>query len=324
MGHAHERPSREERTSARDPDTSRDLDLIPTIPQLTRILASTKKGRAFGEDRISPTLLATFPMQLSALLHPLITKVTTQISEPVQWRGGMLAYFPKPGKNDGNCSSQREVVLSDTFGKAYHKFRRQKLLESMRAKFRPTQFGGIPKKSTAMASLLLRMQMENCRRMGLSVAACFVDVVSAFYSVRRSLIVKGQGGGSASGSHEMFTSVLQYFGSTEHMMAAVEKAMEANWFTLAGMDSVWTFNHGLLPGDPQSDILFVALMTAILGDIHRQMTNENLGPPEFTPAERVWSREHPQHLTNPTSLSSTMPCFSQQVMPVRSHGSLPV
>ena len=123
-------------------------------------------------------------MLMARLLHPITTKAALTLVEPVQWRGGMLGFFPKSaaaGVAAGTiCANNREIVLADIAGKAFHKTRRQRLVPYVEAAARPSQMGGISHRGTDFGSLAIRCLAELCKARGLSYAFAFVDISAAF------------------------------------------------------------------------------------------------------------------------------------------------
>ena len=144
----------------RQTQVTRTLDAIPTLAEITRSCATMRRRKAFGNDAIPPDIAANFPRQVADILAPLALKAALTTDEPLQWRGGAAAFFPKPGGKGKQCSSHREIILMDSFAKVYHKTLRRRLLSSIEPHTRPTQMGGIAKRSTDFAALLLRARMD--------------------------------------------------------------------------------------------------------------------------------------------------------------------
>eukprot|EP00969_Alexandrium_andersonii_P056906 2509583-Alexandrium_andersonii.AAC.1 len=54
------------------------------------------------------------------LLHPLALKACIFSYEPFAWRGGQVLEVWKGKGDPAQCSSHRDVVLSDSMSKIYH------------------------------------------------------------------------------------------------------------------------------------------------------------------------------------------------------------
>ena len=121
-------------------------------------------------------------------MHPIQTKAALTLAEPLQWRGGMLAFFAKdqaaPASVAAECSKNREIVLADVAGKAYHKCRRQRAVPFLERAARPSQMGGIAGRGTDFGSLAVRLMMDHCKACGLSFSLLFIDIVPAFHNLK--------------------------------------------------------------------------------------------------------------------------------------------
>merc|ERR1712194_720853 len=80
-----------------------------------------------GADSIPCKAFAKFARPMSRIFHPIMVKSVLAANEPVQWRGGVMACFPKPGVHAVKCGQHRLIVLADAPGKALHKARRTRL-----------------------------------------------------------------------------------------------------------------------------------------------------------------------------------------------------
>ena len=126
----HELAARADAVTDEFKDIARVPEAVPTLPETGKLYSKLRPGRACGEDALPPDLFVRFPKQLAAVMHPIQTKAALTLAEPLQWRGGMLAFFAKdqaaPASVAAECSKNREIVLADVAGKAYHKCRRQR------------------------------------------------------------------------------------------------------------------------------------------------------------------------------------------------------
>ena len=213
-------------------DITRILDAVPTIMEIAKVFSKSKPRRAFGEDSIPASLYQRHSLAMATILHPIMVKATMTIGEPIQWRGGMLCFFPKPGGKAAECSQNGEIVLSDLSGKALHKCRRQRLVPTIEAKARPTQMGGLKRRATDFGSLLLRATLDWHMQQGRSTACIFVDIVSAFYNLRRRFLCDEAMQLNDEGKAALHTTLTR-LGASQHAAALADACLANTWFTMA-------------------------------------------------------------------------------------------
>jgi len=79
-------------------------------------------------------------------------------------------------------------------------------------------------------------------------------------------------------------------GRPDHLAAAVAAAYHATWFTQQHDESVSLFSKGVLPGDPEADLLFTIVILQALDAIHHRLVEAGLvDPTSNAPAERAFS-----------------------------------
>ena len=127
--------------------------------------------------------LRNFPHELANIWMPVFMKAAMRLEEPLQWRGGFCAHFPKPGSRGFECASNRSVVLEDTVGKIYHRTPRNLVTPAINNNIRDTQVGGFKSRATDFGTQLIRFQAEYVASEKLTSAFLPVDVTSAFYAV---------------------------------------------------------------------------------------------------------------------------------------------
>ena len=115
----------------------------------------------------------------------------------------------------------------------------------------------------------------------------FVDIRSAFYTVLRQAFV------SIPDQHCSFFAAMHHLGMTQaeiqalvqdvqheavaaglspHMQFLLHNILQGTYFQVPGISTPCQTTRGTRPGDPIADILFNLCMTAILKDVHAQMT----------------------------------------------------
>jgi hypothetical protein len=235
---------------------------------------------------------------MAKLLHPIMTKAALTLVEPAQWRGGMFVFFPKAvgaGTAVGAvCANNRETVLADIAGKAFHKCRRRRILPYFERAARPSQMGGISHRGADFGSLAVRCLAERCKTSGLSYALVFVDISAAFYNLRRRYLDPGEMTLTPE-EHNLCHNVLARLGCSAHTAAAVAASCRATWFSLQHDNEFTAYTKGVLPGDSEADLLLTFVIKEELDEIHRRLCAAGLVDPlEVPPHERhtpsaIWS-----------------------------------
>jgi len=77
----------------------------------------------------------------------------------------------------------------------------------------------------------------------------------------------------------MFQSTLVRMGAKLHTAASVAASLRATWFTIQHDASVSAYSTGVLPGDPEADLLFTMVIKEALDTIHRRLQDSELLPP---------------------------------------------
>ena len=249
----------------------RSIAAVPTKAELGRVFAALPPCRAHGSDGISPAIVKKFGNVFLDLFHPVVVKSSLRINEPIQWRGGVLAHFPKPKGKTTQCSDNREIVLADVTAKAFHKCRRQRLKATLESAARETQMGGISKRSTDFGSHYMRTALDYTRSKGITTSTIFVDVVAAFYNVKRSHILPVPSGKPG-------TDIMTEQGVDPHLAASAAAASTATWFAIQASPTLTEYEKGVLPGDPEADLNFTVLATKVLDEIHDEFRKAGLLP----------------------------------------------
>ena len=65
-------------------------------------------------------------------------------------------------------------------------------------------------------------------------------------------------------------------GTDQHVSHLIASSHRQTWFTTQGLPHAASFELGVLPGDPYSDMVFNAVMTVALKRIHAQLDAQGL------------------------------------------------
>ena len=98
-----------------------------------------------------------------------------------EWRGGTFGVVPRKPKLPLSRTNARGILLAAHSAKVYQRIIRTLALPFYLAAALPSQLGGAPGKSCEYVSHTARLFLQRAARRGLSAAAAFLDMQSAFY-----------------------------------------------------------------------------------------------------------------------------------------------
>ena len=277
------------------PPPELDLDALPTIIELIGAFAKSKRRKAAGIDAIPPDALAALPEEFALVMHPLMLKCAMTMNEPVLWKGGVLATFPKPSGTSKACADFREITLGCAAAKSYHRMMRKRLTPYLNRAAHQSQCGGIDGRSTDSATHYLRTTLYRAQREARTSITIFIDIVAAFYTLVRETVMplpETQAGWrdywAATGRDPNELGDLMRLlqqpcafktqGVPDHLSRIIAAAHSGTWLTTDNDDLVTFFRLGVLPRDPYGDIVFTFLATTCLDDIRTALTEAGLTP----------------------------------------------
>ena len=148
-------------------------------------------------------------------------------------------------------------------GKAYHKCRRRRILPFFVRRARQSQMGGIARRGTDFGNLAMRLLMERHRAAGRSFAVIFVDIVAAYYNLEQKILAPSRES-LRSGAPVDVQTAIAGLGVSEHLAASIGSSYSASWYTLQHDETFSQYTKGVLPGDPEADLLFTVVITLAL------------------------------------------------------------
>ena len=164
---------------------------VPSLIELEGIYNNAGKGKAAGTDAIRPEILAAAPQAMARVFHPIVVKSALCFEEPLAWKGGVRMELFKGKSSILECKSYRDILVSDISGKLYHKALRSRASPILDAMARDTRCGGTSSRGTDFGAHIVRQFLDLGRVRKKSVAILFVDVVGAFASVVRGIVIGG-------------------------------------------------------------------------------------------------------------------------------------
>ena len=262
------------------PDTVTD---VPSLPDLRRVLAAAKTGKAPGMDSIPAELGRFFSSETAALLYPLLMKVMWVGSEPTGFKGGRAVILYKGRGSTSTCASYRSILLTPGWAKAFHQAMRPAISKVFEQTAPSLQIGGKRGCGTTFGSHVLRAVQRNASKAGHSSYILFADISAAFYSALVQFVAQAGTkpthadiSRALEGLHcppdvrvdiqRQLTepSALAQIHATpwlEHMAASISAD---NWFLLAQDAVPVATARGTRPGSSWADILFGLLLPRIL------------------------------------------------------------
>jgi hypothetical protein len=255
----------------------RELDQVPRIVELTRGFRRLAPGLASGEDVLPPELFINFPHVLARAYHPVMVEASLTLAEPVQWKGGLLAFFPKPAGREFLRLQQRNCFLrhpgqilsrvSPAAAAAPPHCESQTVADgrppSSVDRLRQHSFAGsLGAKPVPRAFLRGDLRGHNC----------------VFYNLRRRFLVPDTDQLNEAGALLRGTVVAR-LGTPDHLAAAVAAAYHVTWFTQQHNATSSLFENGVLPDDSEADVLFTIVILEALDELQQQLVAADLVDP---------------------------------------------
>ena len=271
-----------------------DLSLFPSPAQTHRLLSTACKRKAVGEDGIGGDIWALFADVLTPAIHPLLTKMLLAVEVPIVLKGGMLAELWKGKGSRCSIPSYRDIMIQDHPAKLLGACIRPHLRAAVELVSRPTQWGsGLHGGSTETGHLALRAMMDIVRLQRCSGAVIFFDVVSAFATFRRRVVLDCDAsdeswlrllvclGFTSSEASDIVCSacdksIWEESGASNHLLSLLSECYQSTWFSTEGIDGVVSFDSGSMAGTSPADLVFTLAMTKILNNLHCELAAKGL------------------------------------------------
>ena len=271
------------------------LEEIPTLIDLEAACRASKINKAAGVDQISGDLLHYLPQQMAGIIWPLMVKVATWKTEPIQMKGGEVRWLHKKGAWD-NAQNYRGILLASSIGKRLHSLYRQPLMAHLDKVKGIGQIGGVKNQETIYGNHFIRSLIRTSHSAGLVSVVIFVDLSAAFHNLIREILVGIEEGREAEPSQEHALKVLTenlekkgndvkeifedvkkggYLGkiNTPPRLQELVKEFGLNSWSLVGQKFVQTY-MGSRPGTPLADVLFHFLMNSTNEEVQKAIQEE--------------------------------------------------
>ncbi len=232
-----------------------------------------KKRRMPGPDHLPDSLFAAAPAAMAEFFHPLVVKMAMRIQKPIQLKGGVMVDLYKGKGSASNCKNSRGILISDALGKHLQKTDSDSVKDAYDRYVPENQCGNI---GTEYATHIVREFQRWARANGLSSLILFMDLISAFYSVIRQLVIGLNCSDEdifklmallnlpASAGQEFIQklkqdSIFVTLGVDSHVHAIIEEDHQGTWFATNKLPNVTRTYRGSRPGIPFGNMLFCFL-----------------------------------------------------------------
>ena len=256
---------------------------VPSLPDLCRVLAATKVGKATGMDSIPAEVNRAFTQEVAEVLFPILLKMLWRGAEPAGYKGGQAIIMYKGRGQTSACTSYRSILLMNTWAKTLHQSVRPIVRDVFEQTAPALQLGGRSGCSVTFGSHILRGTFRCAHRDNTPAFVLFADISAAFYSALVQLVAHSPSTTSPQGlrtalqgltlpdevveelrAHLQEPSALSQSSTSswlEHLAAHIG---ERNWFVIAGDSVPIATGRGTRPGSSWADVLFALLMPKVL------------------------------------------------------------
>lgn len=212
-------------------------------------------------------------------------KVYATGTEPIQWKGGILAPIFKRGPWD-RADSYRAIMLLPSLAKRFHAHLRAQLRDVV-AQQRPAGvLGGFPHQEVHFGAQYLRTLNSIAESKGKSFGVLFIDIKNAFHNVIREQLsgVKDEREfmqiiedlSLAESTKEYLRQqggqgVLHHMGVPPWMIELLAEVHTDTWYTMRHDGGIYRTRRGTRPGSPIADLCFHVLMMDMVREIEEAL-----------------------------------------------------
>eukprot|EP00438_Fugacium_kawagutii_P033128 Skav217300 [mRNA] locus=scaffold1466:225258:230210:+ [translate_table: standard] len=258
------------------------LSDLPSMSEIEDSCRAVRAEKATGFDGVPSALAHCAPQWIAQGCFSLFVKIFAWQSEPIFYKGGILATLPKKAV----CSRAehfRGVLLLPTLSKRLHGILRQRIMTVLQPQRPPGQIGGFPHQEVLFGSQCLRTFGKLMDSKGLSSGLLFLDLTQAFHRLIREMVV-GVGseqsvievlhglacerGDMASVGRRLYTSnLLASLGVSPLLCRLLLDIHQGTWYTMKHHFDVVVTRRGTRPGPPLADIIFHVMMLDIAAEL---------------------------------------------------------
>ena len=243
---------------------------MPTLLEVECALRDSKSGKVGGLDGIESDLLHKVAEEIAPHVWPLACKMVMWTTEPIQFKGGNMAWLHKKGTLS-DPKNYRGILLTSNIGKRLQASYRTLFMQHLE-KFRPLgQLGGFRHRETIQGNHYIRSLLRTLHVKGYACAIVFIDLAAAFHSLVRETLygwdqvdihqidqvmanVRTLGGNSKKLWDTLVNGgYLQDIDTPGQLIAIMREMSIATWTKLDG-NFVQSYK-GTRPGSPMADVM---------------------------------------------------------------------
>ncbi|XP_052673517.1 uncharacterized protein LOC128155711 [Crassostrea angulata] len=170
--------------------TMDELDVEPTLEELSKAIDNLASGKAPGNDGIPPDLLKQCKSSLLSPLHKVLCECWEDGSVPQDMRDAKIITLYKNKGERSDCNNYRGISLLSIVGKVFARVILIRLQELADRVYSESQCGFRSKRSTIDMIFSLRQLQEKCREQQMPLYISFIDLTKAFDLVSRDGLFK--------------------------------------------------------------------------------------------------------------------------------------
>ena len=92
-----------------------------SLSEIYSIYKPMIRGKAFGKDALPPDVYCAFADQIARLALPLYRHAFASVSEPLQFKGGVIQDLLGANGFSVECSNSRGILVSEILGEGYRR-----------------------------------------------------------------------------------------------------------------------------------------------------------------------------------------------------------
>ncbi|OLP84483.1 hypothetical protein AK812_SmicGene34646 [Symbiodinium microadriaticum] len=280
-----------------------DLEVLPTLAEVERLILGLKRGRAPGPDSVTTETLQVQPVLTARQLLPVLLKSSMGLREPLTFRGGDLVCLAKRAGATLRCQDYRSILVSSIPGKIHHRKLRSQLTKLLEGYRQPLQSGALPGEGIEVIAIAAKTFQLLCDGIRRPWGLVFFDLQSAYYQIIREALVPGCEDDTALlalfdklqlppkalielKQHLQQLALLPAFSASEHLTALINDLFRGSWFRISGSALLTVTKRGTRPGDPAADVLFSLSLSALLKSVAGDLSSGGLLPDLPRPSHR--------------------------------------
>ena len=168
--------------------TLNDLDLPPSMDELSKALKQTNSGRASGKDCIPAEIYKAAGPRAMEVFLDIIQSIWDQEKMPDDFRDALIVALYKNKGSKADCGNYRGISLLSIAGKIFARIILNRLIAVSEANLPEAQCGFRPGRSTVDMIFTVRQVQEKCLEQNLDLYSVFIDLTKAFDTVSREAL----------------------------------------------------------------------------------------------------------------------------------------